>query len=150
MINLDNPEEIKKTQGGDAVLTSVDSLIEQLTQSFTEASSIVFPEEYKNVRNVVVCGMGGSRFPGLILNFLFKDNITVPYTVNDDYILPGYVNKDTLVILSSYSGTTEEVIHCAQEAVKRGAKVTGVTSGGEVKNMLESLKAQAYYFNSIS
>ena len=63
MINLDNPEEIKKTQGGGAVLTSVDSLIEQLTQSFTEASSIVFPEEYKNVRNVVVCGMGGSRFP---------------------------------------------------------------------------------------
>lgn len=149
MINLDNSEEIKKTQGGDAVLTSVDSLIKQLTQSFTEASSVVFPEEYKNVRNVVVCGMGGSRFPGLILNFLFKDNISVPYTVNDDYILPGYVNKDTLVILSSYSGTTEEVIHCAQEAVKRGAKVTGVTSGGEVKNMLESLKAPAYYFNPV-
>jgi len=56
------------------------------------------------------------------------------------------VDKDTLVILSSYSGTTEEVIACGQEAIKRGAKITAVASGGKVVELLKSQKAPGYIF----
>lgn len=148
MINLDDTPTIIDKQGGDKVIKSISALQKQLQQSFTESQQVVFPEAYRNVKNVVVCGMGGSRFPSLILNHLFKTKLQVPYTVNDEYEIPGYVGKDTLVILSSYSGTTEEVIAAGKQAHAQGALLTGVTNGGEVKSFLESINAPAYYFDT--
>lgn len=149
MINLDDKEAIIKIQGGDTVLRSVDALPEQLQQSFEEVQQVNFPEEFKLVKNIVVCGMGGSRFPVYILKELFKKQLTIPYVLNDDYNLPEFVNSDTLVILSSYSGTTEEVITNGKAALTKGAKLTGVTAGGEVAEFLKTNNFPAYVFNPI-
>lgn len=149
MINLDDKEAILKTQGGDAVLRSVDLLQKQLEQSFAESLEIKFPEEYRSVKNVVVCGMGGSRFPALIIKYLFKDRLKVPYVINDNYTLPGFVNESTLVVLSSYSGTTEEVVECGHQAHQRKAKVTGVTAGGDVEKKLKENGFPVYVFDPI-
>lgn len=147
MINLDNKDLILKSQGGNTVLKSVDSLPEQLQQSFTESQQIIFSDDYKNIHNVVVCGMGGSRFPAIIVRELFKDNLHVPYEINDDYNLPGFVNEKTLVILSSYSGTTEEVIICGQKAKEKGAKIAGIAIGGEVAAFLKKNNFPGYIFD---
>jgi glucose/mannose-6-phosphate isomerase len=147
MINLDNKESILKSQGGDTVLKSVNALPDQLQQAFAESQQISFPEDYKNVHNVVVCGMGGSRFPAIIIRELFKDVLYIPYQINDDYNLPGFVNNNTLVILSSYSGTTEEVIICGQKAKEKGAKIAGIAIGGETSNFLKKNNFPAYIFD---
>lgn len=136
MINLDDIKEIYKLQGGDLVIKSVDNLQLQLNQSFKDSLSVEFPEEYKKATSVVICGQGGSRFPSYIIKELFKEKFTVPYVINDDYNLPGFIDNNTLVILSSYSGTTEEVLICADKAKKLNAKICGITVGGELKDFL--------------
>lgn len=137
MINLDDIKKIKKLQGGDEVIISIDNLQKQLEESFKKSSSLKFSKDYQKVKNIVVSGMGGSRFPSLIIQNLFKEELTLPYIINDDYHLPGFVNEKTLVILSSYSGTTEEVLTCAQKALEKKAKITGLTVGGELKEFFE-------------
>lgn len=147
MINLDDRDAVLQIQGGDAVLRSVDALPQQLEQSFDEALRITFPDDFSRVKNIVVCGMGGSRFPAYILKELFKRELTVPYVLNDDYNLPGFVNSDSLVILSSYSGTTEEVVANGKTALSKGAKVAGITAGGEVADFLTNNNSPVYVFN---
>lgn len=131
----------------DNVLTSINNFPDQCLQAWQESSQIVFPDAYKQVRNIVVCGMGGSRFTPKTIKYLYQDQIKLPYEIIDDYNLPAYVNSDTLVILSSYSGTTEEVISCGQQALKIGAKLTGITSGGAIADLLKD--KPAYIFNPI-
>lgn len=149
MTNLDDKDAILKAQGGDKVLVSVNGLTDQLKTAYQEVQQVSFPEDYKNVKSVVVCGMGGSRFPALITKELFKEQITVPYVVNDDYNLPGCVGKDGLVVLSSYSGTTEEVVTCGEKALAKGAKVTGISAGGTVGELLKKNNLPQYIFDPV-
>jgi len=138
-----------RIQGGDEVARSVDALPKQLQQSFEEVQQVSFPEEFKSKKNILVCGMGGSRFPAYILKELFKSKLTIPYLLNDDYNLPEFVNSDTLVILSSYSGTTDEVIANGKAALACGADLVGVTSGGGVAEFLKANNFPVYVFNPI-
>lgn len=149
MVNLDDKNALLKTLGGDSVVISVDSFYKQLEQSFQETMELQLPEEYRSATNIVVCGMGGSRFPALINYFLFKDQITVPFLINDDYILPGSVTENTLVVLSSYSGTTEEVLHCAEEALKKNAKIMTISGGGELSEWAQKHNKPSYVFDTI-
>ncbi len=149
MVDLDDKDAVLKIQGGDTVLKSVDGLPDQLLQSFKESQELNFSDEFKQVKNIVVSGMGGSRFTPLIIKELFKKTLKVPYIINDDYNLPGFVNSDSLVILSSYSGTTEEVLTNGKAALAKGAKLTGVTEGGELASFLQENNFTAYVFNPI-
>lgn len=89
-------------------------------------------QNYSRVENIVICGLGGSAISGdLLRNYLSKD-IKIPFFVNRNYTLPEFVNSNTLVILSSYSGNTEETLNSFNEAIKRKSKLICVTSGGEL------------------
>src|SRR3989344_7630069 len=105
------------------VFGSLQQFPDQCLSAWQESSHITFTDDYKQVKNIVVCGMGGSRFTPKTIKYLYQDQIRLPYEIIDDYHLPAYVNSDSLVVLSSYSGTTEEVIACGQEAIKRGTKL---------------------------
>ena len=59
----------------------------------------------------------------------------VPMVTNADYRIPGWVCKNTLVVACSNSGNTEETLQATSEAVKRGACVACVTSGGKLSVM---------------
>jgi glucose/mannose-6-phosphate isomerase len=132
-----------------SVVKSMDLFPEQIKDSFERSSTMLLPEDYKNIKNIVACGMGGSRFPHYIVKELFKGEITVPYLINDDYNLPGFVNENTLVILSSYSGTTEEVLIAGQKAYEKKAKIIGISNGGELKTFLEKINAPGYFFDPV-
>ncbi len=145
MTNLDDIAAMKKLDPS-GVLESTGMFADQCEQAWKEASSISFPKSYTPIYNIVVCGMGGSRFTPKTIKELFRDRIKEPYEIVEDYTLPAYVDKDTLVILSSYSGTTEEVYACAQDAQKRGARLTGVMAGGKISEFLASINAPYYRF----
>src|SRR5688572_13910742 len=104
---LDSREQIK-TLDKSNVLASVEVLPDQITDALEQTKDIVVPEEYKAVKNVVVSGMGGSVLGAYVIKGLFKNSLRVPFEVVSHYELPEYVGSDTLVLLSSYSGTTEE------------------------------------------
>jgi len=87
------------------------------------------------IDNVVGCGMGGSAI-GLEItkNWLLSD-LKVPFEVVRDYSLPSYVSKKTLLYVASYSGDTEETIHCLRQGLRSKANVFTVSSGGEIKDI---------------
>ncbi len=84
------------------------------------------------IKNVAIVGLGGSGIGGDLLAELLRDSIGVPITVTKGYFLPAFVDSSTLLILSSYSGNTEEVLSCANEAIAKGLKPVCVTSGGKL------------------
>lgn len=147
MINLDKTSTYIKTDSEKKVIESINFLSQQIKFSFEKSLSLNFPDSYKNIDKIVVCGMGGSRFTPLIIKELFKEEIRIPYILNDDYNLPGLVDKKTLVILSSYSGTTEEIVTCGKKALSRGAKIAAVSRGGEIKTMIDEIKAPGCFFD---
>ena len=84
--------------------------------------------------NVVVTGMGGSGIPGNILQGLLRD-CKLPIVVNKDYTLPGFVNRNTIVFVISYSGNTEETISAYKEAKRKMATIVVLTSGGKLRDL---------------
>lgn len=137
MTDLENTEEIKKLDPKD-VLGSTKLLVAQCEQVIEDSKSFELPEEYKSVKNVVFSGMGGSALGAQVVLSLYKDNLSVPFYINNDYSLPNFANEDTLVILSSYSGTTEETLASANEALNRKCKIVAITTGGDLENLLKS------------
>jgi glucose/mannose-6-phosphate isomerase len=55
--------------------------------------------------------------------------------VNRNYSLPSFANKNTLLIVSSYSGNTEETISVLNEGLKRKCKIVCITTGGKVEQI---------------
>lgn len=90
-------------------------------------------------RNILITGMGGSAIGGEILQEWLLDRIKIPIQVCKDYVLPAYVNEDTLVFAVSYSGDTEETLTAFLEAVKRKSMIVSITSGGHLQKFSESL-----------
>jgi len=86
----------------------------------------------KKFTNVVVSGLGGSGIGGTIVAEVVSEEATVPIVVNKDYFIPGFVNENSLVIISSYSGNTEETLNAMQQAIEKKAMVVSITSGGKV------------------
>lgn len=136
MIDLNNLEEIKKLDPKN-VYESTEMFADQCEQIWNDSKSLNFPEEYKNVKNIVICGMGGSAYGGHVALSFFKSDLPVPIVVNNDYHLPFFADQNSLVILTSYSGSTEETLSCANETVEKNAKVTGLTSGGKLAELLK-------------
>ncbi|MGB9695836.1 MAG: bifunctional phosphoglucose/phosphomannose isomerase [Ignavibacteria bacterium] len=92
------------------------------------------------IKNIVITGLGGSAIGGDLVRNAGLGELKVPLTVNRHYTLPAFVGKDTLVIVSSYSGNTEETISSYKQAIKLKAQIICITSGGEVQRMAEKYK----------
>jgi len=89
----------------------------------------------ENISSIVFCGLGGSAISGdLICDYLSGD-LKLPFNVVRGYNLPSFVNKETLIIISSYSGNTEETISCFEQALKKNSKIAVITSGGKISEL---------------
>ena len=80
------------------------------------------------VSSIIICGMGGSGIGGELLKDYLKYDLKVPIKVNRGYKLPGFVNRQTLVFIVSYSGKTEETLSMLKDAKKKGANIVCVSS----------------------
>jgi glucose/mannose-6-phosphate isomerase len=97
------------------------------------ASNVTLKSPKNPIHSILICGMGGSGIGGKMVSFWVQDEIKVPIQCLSDYIAPAYVNENTLVIASSYSGNTEETLIAVDQAHKKGAQIIGVCSGGELE-----------------
>ncbi|MGH7245788.1 MAG: bifunctional phosphoglucose/phosphomannose isomerase [Candidatus Levyibacteriota bacterium] len=147
MVDLTNLEEIKALDPKD-VFGSTGLLAKQCEQIWQDGESVVFPNEYKSVENIVICGMGGSAYGGHVVKELFKEELGLPLYINSDYTLPGFVNEKTLVIATSYSGSTEEPLTNAKGALEKGAKVIVFTNGGKLAELAKEKNLPAFIFDT--
>ncbi|MBU0708147.1 hypothetical protein KJ596_00130 [Patescibacteria group bacterium] len=116
---------------------AITSLPNQCFQAYSEATKVNIPRDYRDVNSIVVCGMGGSALGPEIIGDVFRTELAKPYIVNRDYEFPYRVDEHTLVILSSYSGTTEEVLACGNKAIEQGAKMLAITTGAKLGEFAE-------------
>mgnify|MGYP000026370780 CR=1 FL=1 len=93
------------------------------------------------IKNLVICGMGGSAIGGDLIKALLKDECPLPIQVYRDYRLPKYVGHETLFFAVSYSGNTVETLNSFVEAIKRGSMVISVTSNGKLSSYSQRLNA---------
>lgn len=115
------------------LLDSILKLPAQLTDAWRQVSEIDlsrFPLSALRFTDIVVAGMGGSTLGADLLRHAFANKLEVPIHIVNDYTLPPWVGKQTLVILSSYSGTTEETLACAEQAKDARANVFVMAAGG--------------------
>ena len=124
-------EDIKKYDK-----SNMKNMILSFPNQIRDAFEIMKNFKIKNndFNNVLVCGMGGSAIAGDICKEIINDSSDLFLSVNRDYNLPNWVDKKTLVIISSYSGNTEETISCYRESIKRKIDPIVITTGGFLLN----------------
>ncbi len=126
------------------ILSSVESLSNQINDAWEAISQLELRYDLDQIRNIVWVGMGGSALGAWLGKYLFKLSLDLPFEIVNHYQLPGYVDKHSLVILSSYSGNTEEVLAAAEVALKRTKHLFVITSGGKLLELAKKEKL-AYY-----
>ena len=111
---------------------------DQIKEAITIGEHFNLQNDYSACTNIVVTGMGGSAIGGDIVKTIAQNELTVPFYVNRNYSLPNWVNEKTLVICSSYSGNTEESLSAYEDALKKGAMICGISTGGQLTEKIQS------------
>lgn len=132
------------------VLSSISLFDKQCEEALSATSRLKLSKQSANwqIKNIVVAGMGGSALGAHIVQSVFGDSLGSPFVIVNNYFLPRFVGKDTLVILSSYSGNTEEVLSCFNDARKRKAKIVCLTSGGLLEEKARKEKISVVVFKT--
>jgi glucose/mannose-6-phosphate isomerase len=118
--------------------------IEQIDQHDTRRILAGFPEQCRQARTlraspaivvgrprvIVMVGMGGSAAGADLLAACAAETSDVPVLVHRGYSLPAAAAREALVIASSYSGDTAEVLSAVDVALARRVPVVAITSGG--------------------
>ena len=146
MINLDNLDEIRAIDPQNT-LGSTELMVKQLDAAWKEVNSLELPKHLGDIKNVVFCGMGASIYGALVLKAILGREMPFPIELVSDYFLPDYVGADTLVVLTSYSGSTEEVLACAEDAKSKGAKMVVLTKGGKLAEFAKDNNIPSYIFD---
>ncbi len=110
----------------------------QLTEALKIARETQLRSATNPIHHVLICGLGGSGIGGTIVSELAFDAAPVPVTVSKGYFIPAFVGQNTLVIVSSYSGNTEETLACMDQALSRKAQIICISSGGIVAEKASS------------
>lgn len=111
----------------------------QLQEAIDIGNNANLTQSKQKIANVLICGLGGSGIGGSIVSELVVGNANVPINVTKGYFIPAYVNENTLVIVCSYSGNTEETLNCLKLATSKNAKITAITSGGKLLDFSRSI-----------
>src|SRR3989344_4896312 len=113
-------------------MTAGETTISKFPQQFSWEPVVEQGEKLSTYKQIVVCGVGGSQLgPMLIKSYGSHPELVL----HRDYSLPDIseeTRKETLVVLSSYSGTTEETLDSGREAVAIGLPAAAISTGGEL------------------
>jgi glucose/mannose-6-phosphate isomerase len=146
-MNLDQWQDFKQ-QDPDGMLSEIDRLPDQLRMAWDLGRDMPLSKEGE-VRNIVLVGMGGSAIGADLLQAYVASKCSVPIIVWRNYELPAFVNDDSLVITSSHSGNTEEVLSAFDQAHAIGARTIVVTTGGELFERAQAAGVPTWRFEHV-
>jgi len=136
IVDLDNLQ-IYRQLDTSGMLNHLHEFPEQCKRAWEKVLKFDLPREYAQIDKVIILGMGGSAIGGEMVRRLALAESEAPVWVYRDYGLPPFVDEDTLVIASSYSGNTEETLSAFTESLKTPAKKLVLTTGGKLKHLAE-------------
>lgn len=111
------------------------------------AQKIKLPKDYQDIKNIVICGMGGSAIGGDIVKAITSNQLSIPFIINRSWNLPHTVDKNSLVFLVSFSGNTQETLSCAKKAIQKKAHIFVITSGGKLLVLAQEKKLPLFTFS---
>ena len=118
----------ERDRGGMAA--RIGDIPEQIEQALERLAAHPWPAPAREPARLVVGGMGGSAIAADLTRGLYEDRLPRPLEVVRTYRWPGWVAGDALVLLSSYSGDTEETLALYRDATSRGVPRLALTTGG--------------------
>jgi glucose/mannose-6-phosphate isomerase len=136
MVDLDDLL-IYRQIGASGMLDHLHQFPEQCRLAWEKVLKFDLPRGYSPVDKVVILGMGGSAIGGDMVRRLALAESKMPVWVHRDYGLPPFVDRNTLVIASSYSGNTEETLSAFTASLKTPAKKLALTTGGKLRELAE-------------
>jgi len=116
----------------------ISDLPKQMRDAAKIAKELNYSFDKNNISNILFAGMGGSAIGGDVVRSLVEGECSVPISVVRNYSLPEWANESTLVIISSYSGNTEETLSAYTEALSKGCTVICSTTGGKLEELARS------------
>ena len=130
-------------------LKSIKNYYRQMQYTWDEILRLDLPSDFNEIREIVIAGMGGSNFGARLVKSVFApDELLVPLEILPNYDLPSYCDEQTLVILMSYSGNTEEVLSALKQATTRGCKLFIIAGGGRLMHVVQNKKACGYIYDT--
>lgn len=116
-------------------------IAEKQWQQYQYSFGFVWQPPYP-IHEVIVAGMGGSGLAAKA--YQVAGDLQIPFVVVQDYSLPDRAGENTLLICSSYSGNTEEVLSVLDEALDNERSnprpmIVVIASGGELLSRAKEL-----------
>ena len=150
MRQIDNPNlddsQVYKQYDPEGMLIHLHKMPQLCQQAWRMAMNFDLPQDYSKVSEVVMLGMGGSAIGGDLASNLVTSEAKLPIIIHRDYNLPAFIDSKTLVIVSSYSGMTEETLSSFEQALETDSKKLVITTGGKLKAMAEERNVPVFSF----
>jgi glucose/mannose-6-phosphate isomerase len=128
------------------MINFLENFPQMFQQAIIIANNFALPSYYIKAKKFLLLGMGGSGVAGDIISDLLFSKGIIALSMHD-YGIPGWVDKDTVVIVCSYSGDTEEPLTGFLEAREKGAKLISITTNGKLKILSEKFGIPTILFN---
>lgn len=130
MINLNNVQKIREIDAMGSLIATENYDV-QFKEALEIGKSIEIGNKSRKFHEIVLLGTGGgsSVAGGLLRSYLF-DELEVPLIIDQGYNVPAFVDENTLVLVVSHSGNTEETLSAYKQAKEKGVFMVAITSGG--------------------
>ena len=126
---------------------SIIDLSKQCEDAFEQAGQVkVVPQP---IRQLIMSGMGGSGLAARVIEAVYGRQLAMPLIRVNDYHLPAWADQNSLVVCSSYSGTTEETIRTLREALAKNCRVLVICAGGELETLAKKHRLPLYKINPV-
>lgn len=145
---LDDIEAQKKLDASQTY-ESIISFPEQCQDAYDATTNLNVHSSYKDINKVLMTGMGGSGLGARIIESVYANNLKYPIIRYNGYDLPSWVDEKTLIICSSFSGTTEETISNAKKAIEKKFKWMAIGSGEMLIDLAKQNNVPHYHINPV-
>src|SRR5688572_28253860 len=114
---LDDPATYALDVSG--MFAHIERLGHDLANSWTQSTDWTL-NHGGHVTNVIVAGVGGSAGAGDYFQELSRHTSPMPVSVVRDFRLPAFASENSVVVVCSFSGETEEALDCFHDAIRKG------------------------------
>lgn len=87
-----------------------------------------------SISNIIIAGVGDAIISGHIIKQYLKD-YKLQVFVAEDFKIPSFANKDSLVFIVSYKDHAEETVSMYRDALKKGCHTITIEDGSKLKEL---------------
>ncbi|MGE0793508.1 MAG: bifunctional phosphoglucose/phosphomannose isomerase [Candidatus Woesearchaeota archaeon] len=118
------------------ILSQYFHLTSDIRKAYESGDNFDIPKMNPEIDHIFCIGMGGSAISFDLLNsYLTYLGINKPITIVRDYAIPNTITKNSLILLNSYSGNTEETLFCYKAVHRITDNIFSISSGGKLEEL---------------